>query len=683
MLPIMTAAVLAAVNITTVHVIESCHLDVGFANTSQGIINEYFTKHIPNALKTNRELRLAGKPGLQFMAQTYYLSLYLDCPSGMGLVCPSKTEQAEVLQALKDEVITYHAFPHNAELEMASPSIVTEGIKQTHALDDLLGLPHKKTLSQRDVPGLTRAAIPLLLANGVNTISVGVNGGSAYPRVPKLFRWQDISGEEVYAFWHPKGYGNYSKDEAITVDGLSHALVYDWNGDNQGPKSRDAYETDFKRIQAEFPGAEVVPSTFDNFTQHLDAVRDTLPIVTQEIGDSWIYGCPSDPKKVAMISVVNRAWEEYLGKGGERTPGFLNATRLALKGIEHTWGRDRKSNLKDSTTWENADFHTMRVSGVNKTQFQILENSYWEQREWAFAQPLEALKAHGPASLYDAVTKGFAELTPTVPNLSGFTKVDAAGTFALANGMTIGFSNVTGGISTLKLTADSPSIASEANQLLLVNYTSYSQEDYTAFIKDYASMPDPPSYFPQDFGKPGDNVSEHKAWLGSFMGLYQHGSIFVVELRVGADTEAHLKYGAPALVFLTVDASVVGKVSASFGMFNKTSTRLPESMFVMFNPVVDPEDTFSMTKLGETFPVHNDSITWGGSTHLHGVDSVAFANGDIRVSPVDARVVGLGVPSGFPTPEFKAAQIKSFGASSILWNNLWGTNYVMVCVIDL
>ena len=32
-----------------------------------------------------------------------------------------------------------------------------------HGLDDLFGLPHKITLSQRDVPGLTRASIPLLV----------------------------------------------------------------------------------------------------------------------------------------------------------------------------------------------------------------------------------------------------------------------------------------------------------------------------------------------------------------------------------------------------------------------------------------------------------------------------------------------------------------------------------------
>jgi len=45
-------------------------------------------------------------------------------------------------------------------------------------MDRLYGLPPKATLSQRDVPGLTAAAIPLLLSANVTAISVGVNSGS-------------------------------------------------------------------------------------------------------------------------------------------------------------------------------------------------------------------------------------------------------------------------------------------------------------------------------------------------------------------------------------------------------------------------------------------------------------------------------------------------------------------------
>ncbi len=61
---------------------------------------------------------------------------------------------------------------------------------------------------QRDVPGLTRAAVPFLTGQGVHALSVGVNGGSAPPGVPHNtpFWWRDAAtGTNLLAFWHPGG----------------------------------------------------------------------------------------------------------------------------------------------------------------------------------------------------------------------------------------------------------------------------------------------------------------------------------------------------------------------------------------------------------------------------------------------------------------------------------------------
>lgn len=48
--------------------------------------------------------------------------------------------------------------------------------------------------------------MPLLRRRGVHALSVGVNGVSAPPGVPKNtpFWWRDEpSGEQLLAFWHP------------------------------------------------------------------------------------------------------------------------------------------------------------------------------------------------------------------------------------------------------------------------------------------------------------------------------------------------------------------------------------------------------------------------------------------------------------------------------------------------
>ena len=62
------------------------------------------------------------------------------------------------------------------------------------------------SLLQRDVPGMTRNAIPILVDEGVQAITIGVNGGSAPPGVPKNmpFIWRDKpSGKEIITAVHP------------------------------------------------------------------------------------------------------------------------------------------------------------------------------------------------------------------------------------------------------------------------------------------------------------------------------------------------------------------------------------------------------------------------------------------------------------------------------------------------
>lgn len=59
---------------------------------------------------------------------------------------------------------------------------------------------------QRDVPGFTRAALPILAGQGVKAVTVGVNGGSAPPAVPHNtpFIWRDtLTQTDMLAMWRP------------------------------------------------------------------------------------------------------------------------------------------------------------------------------------------------------------------------------------------------------------------------------------------------------------------------------------------------------------------------------------------------------------------------------------------------------------------------------------------------
>jgi hypothetical protein len=162
-----------------------------------------------------------------------------------------------VTRAISAGYLTWHAFPFNSELERHDAGALAAGVGSCHALDARFGLPPKATLSQRDVPGTTRAALAPLLAAGVRAISIGVNGASTPPFVPRAFRWRDVaSGAEMPTLVHPYGYGDIQFEDAVIIPGFSHALVFAWRGDNQGPPENVAEILgDFASVRATFPGA--------------------------------------------------------------------------------------------------------------------------------------------------------------------------------------------------------------------------------------------------------------------------------------------------------------------------------------------------------------------------------------------------------------------------------------------
>lgn len=600
----------------------------------------------------------------------------------MGLHCPTADEVTAFKAAVGRGDITWHAFPFNAELELYNEVFIDEGVALTHALDASFGLPPKFTLSQRDVPGTTRAAIPVLRRNGVQAINVGVNTASAYPLVPKAFVWSDAaSATDVMAMWHPRGYGGYSVDEAVIVPTLDHALVTDWNGDNAGPFDAITYVQHFDAIQKEFPNAQIVASTFDNFTQHLEAVRSFLPVVTSEIGDTWIYGCPSDPHKLATLRAMNRAWQTYLQGGGQRDPVYLNATRLALKNGEHTWGKDVKSNLKDNAHWANVDFDWARTTGPDRSQYSILEQSWWEQRAWGITYPLEAL-SDASHPLLALVQRELAQMQPVQPQpaTQGFVRATDPTATIVGGAYLIAF-NSTGAVDLLENTQSGTRWVGEGGALFELLYRTYSQDDYIAFIHDYMNLTNPPDWALHDFGKPNCTVSQHAVFATQLLELWTkasaQGTALLVKMVVSGNAQQVM--GGPAELWLSLQLPADASAPLPFAVtvLNKTTTRLPEALFLRFRPLQSAQGKWTAAKVGGAVDMRD--VVDGGSKHLHGVQAgfgFSTAGLGLTVTTLDAGIVCSGLPNGLPTP-VDAAPDFSEGASVVLWDNLWGTNYIM------
>jgi hypothetical protein len=276
----------------------------------------------PRAIQIARTFQdLNSTDSFIYTTHPWLVSTFLDCPpnfvlNGIRIVCPSADELAVFTQAVRDGIITWHRGPFNLQPENMDASLFAYGLSVAAQLDDRFGFDRKRTLSQRDVPGMTRGVIPLLTAANVTAISVGVNGGTCPPFVPHAFVWQEpLSGAEVLALWHSGGYpnnpgvtpalaGGIARSECVVVRGFRQALCWVFRTDNSGPPADiDEVLNNYDVLAAQFPDATTIrASTFDDFTQALYPHRhELLTTVSKEIGDVWVQGVAADPLKYVSI----------------------------------------------------------------------------------------------------------------------------------------------------------------------------------------------------------------------------------------------------------------------------------------------------------------------------------------------------------------------------------------------
>jgi len=239
--------------------------------------------------------------------------------------------------------------------------------------------------------------------------------------------------------------------------------------------------------------------------------------------------------------------------------------------------------------------------------------------------------------------------------------------------------------------------ASPTNQIGGLLYRTYSIAEVTKFLASYLAGGGPiPDWAFHDFGKPGCTTDCVQAqYPGVLRTLWTKtiprlGQSFLVQLGIATvqGIDPHVLAGAPEEVWLRYDVLSTPDVDDLFLtvlVANKTSTRLPEAMFLTLNPLSripgkgGDASMWSVDKFGEW--VAADQVTNGGSRHLHAASAgIRLKQGgaaSIGFQSLDAPVFCLGEPDAYPTPTNSTPDTDKYGVSNVLWDNLWGTNYIM------
>jgi hypothetical protein len=189
------------------------------------IVNRYFDEFIPKAIDLAEQGRRAGVK-YTYMTQSWVLSLYLDCARagmrswpGSGharvgtpvLHCPNASAVADLKAALKRGDIFFHGFSSDNEASYyPDASLFEAAITVGERISDELGIARPVAVSQRDVPGWTRAAIPLLHKHGIVGLSFGAGTPPGKVDVPPLSVWEDKPSGTSVVLTYETGYGQDS-----------------------------------------------------------------------------------------------------------------------------------------------------------------------------------------------------------------------------------------------------------------------------------------------------------------------------------------------------------------------------------------------------------------------------------------------------------------------------------------
>ena len=644
-------------DVKRVLVMFKCHFDAGFIDTQAAVVHRYFSEFFPRAIQTAEDMRQSGSHLYVWTTGSWLLYQYLE------QAAPPDRKRME--QAIVRGDIAWHAIPFSWQSELMDASLISGSIGLSHSLDRRFG---RKTTGSKmtDVPGHTRGLIAPLAAEGVTFLDIGVNDASTPAEVPPLFAWRDTGGAMLVVMYH-HGYGG-----VVPVPGSDLAVAIVVRGDNSGPHTPKEINSTYADLARRFPNAAIIASSLTDIANAVEPYRNKLPVVTQEIGDTWIYGVASDPLKVARYREVARLRQSWIAQGNLHAGDATDVAFLRdfLLEAEHTWGTDTK-------TWLDFEHYgpNSLAQMLDTKNYKVVEFSWTEKRQDLF-NAIAAL----PAPLRTQATSAVQNMAVKQPQMLGHA-MHSLGNEIETTHFILGLDAQTGAIRRLRNKKTGREWASADHPLALFSYQTLSQEDYSRFLANYIiSTAD---WAMKDFGKP--NIERFGAQSRTLLpelhelqvGKDANGHRMLARMEMksaGADQTGHSSF--PARLYcelLLPDAEPA--IHINFYWFGKPASRLPEALWFTFNPAVTDQHGWMMEKSDQD--VSPFDVVPSGGRHMHAV-SKGFhyrdAEGLFDVETLDAPLIALGERS--PLNFSKAQPELSSGIHCSLFNNAWGTNYV-------
>lgn len=138
-----------------------------------------------------------------------------------------------------------------------------------------------------------------------------------------------------------------------------------------------------------------------------------------------MYGCASDPIKLAKMRAMQRAFTACYAAGQcgtKHEPNILSFQHYALKLFEHTWGGSTAAHMNISRTeigsvWTAQQLAEAKARGPGRSKYKFINKleATWDEQRLFIDKAVAALGAESP--LRAAIDREFATLTAPVPSI--------------------------------------------------------------------------------------------------------------------------------------------------------------------------------------------------------------------------------------------------------------------------
>lgn len=620
-----------------VHAIFKTHLDIGFTELSSKVEQRYIDEFIPKAIAVAEQLRKEGAAERYvWTTGSWLVDAYLRQASPQAA--------RELREAILRGDIVWNGVPYTVESESMNKEMFAGILKLSHRLDAEFG---KKTVAAKmtDVPGHTRSIVPLLCDAGITFLQIGVNSAATVPSIPPICLWRDTASGKEVVLMYQKTYG----EDMILPDGKT-AVSINFTNDNKGPHTIERVKNIYAELRRRYPNAEITASSLNAVAADIETMRDRMPVLTSEIGDTWIYGYGSSPLRMARYRELSRLYARWvhdrrLDPDSDAAIDF--AVRLGMIG-EHTWGTDVKVFLKN---WDKYDFDAF-TAARDLPEFRYMERSWLELDEnidKAIALLPEPLRREAEQAVRPI---GEVNCTP-VARHDRNRRTDDCGRYAFSSGK---LECLLGGVA----------------------YQTFSADDYARFQDTYLTRR--VKWALEDNGKPGlENSGAQSAVVearmkGCAVDLDRKGTRIRCDLAFPADERIDARV-LPEDIQTEYRIAPDGKsVEITLTLLRKPANRMPEAYWFSFRP--EGLTGVFAQKVGS--PVDLMDVVPGGNRQMHGIDEyvdLTTRRGTMRITSLDAPLLVIGQRNALNYSTAKPDL--SQGVHFCLYNNLWGTNFSM------